>query len=95
MKKVNEKEVVVIATANETEIAMSKKNIENAQQVLNMMVDVLSFIEKNLGDRYEAEDKRGHAVIIARQQFEEGMEAVSSLIGYETMTIALDSVKNE
>ena len=93
MKKVNEKEVVVIATANETEIAMSKKNIENAQQVLNMMVDVLSFIEKDFV--YEAEDRRGHALIIARQQFEEGMEAVSSLIGYETMTIALDSVKNE
>ena len=93
MKKVNEKEVVVIATANETEIAMSKTSIKNAKQVLNMMVDVLSFIEKEFV--YEAEDRRGHALIIARQQFEEGMEAVSSLIGYETMTIALDSVTNE
>ena len=93
MKKVNEKEVVVIATANETEIAMSKKNIENAQQVLNMMVDVLSFIEKDFV--YEAEDRRGHALIIARQQFEEGMEAISTLIGNEAMTIALDSVTNE
>ena len=93
MKKVNEKEVVVIATANETEIAMSKKNIENAQQVLDMMVDVLSFIEMEFV--YDAEDRRGHAVIIARQQFEDGMEAISSLIGYETMTIALDSVTNE
>ena len=84
-----------VANVNEAEIKQSKANLENAQQVLNMMVDVLSFIEKNLGDRYEAEDRRGHALIIARQQFEEGMEAVSSLIGYETMTIALDSVKNE
>ena len=95
MKKINGKDVVAIQTANETEIALCKTNLQNAQQVLNMMVDVLSFIEKNLGDRYEAEDRRGHAVIIARQQFEEGMEAVSSLIGYETMTIALDSVTNE
>ena len=93
MKKFNEKEVVVIATANETEIAMGKKNIENAQQVLNMMVDVLSFIEKDFV--YEAEDRRGHALIIARQQFEEGMEAISTLIGNEAMTIALDSVTNE
>ena len=95
MKKINEKEVVVIATANETEIAMSKKNLENAQQVLNMMVDVLSFIEQNFGSCYEAEDRRAHAISIARQQFEEGMEAISTLIGNETMTIALDSVKNE
>lgn len=95
MKKVNEKEVVVIATANETEIAMSKKNIENAQQVLNKMVDVLSFIEQNFVSCYEAEDRRAHAVIIARQQFEEGMEAISTLIGNEAMTIALDSVTNE
>ena len=91
----NKKNGAQVANANETEIKQSKANLENAQQVLNMMVDVLSFIEKNLGGRYEAEDRRGHAVIIARQQFEEGMEAVSSLIGYETMTIALDSVKNE
>ena len=95
MKKINEKEVVVIATANETEIAMSKKNLENAQQVMKKMVDVLSFIEKNLGSCYEAGDRRAHAISIARQQFEEGMEAISTLIGNETMTIALDSVKNE
>ena len=95
MKKVNENDVLTIQTANETEIAFSRTSIKNAKQVLNMMVDVLSFIEKNLGDRYEAEDRRGHALIIARQQFEEGMEAISTLIGYETMTIALDSVKNE
>lgn len=95
MKKVNEKDVLVIQTANETEIAFSKTNLQNAQHVLNMMVDVLSFMEKNLCLGYEATDRRAHAVIVARQQFEEGMEAVSSLIGYETMTIALDSVKNE
>lgn len=95
MKKINENEVVTIATANETEIAMSKKNLENAQRVLNIMVDVLSLIEKNFGSCYEAEDRREHAIIIARQQFEEGMEAISTLIGYETMTIALDSVTNE
>ena len=93
MKKVNENEVKAVATANETEIAISEKNIENAQQVLNMMVDVLSFIEKEFV--YEAEDRRGHALIIARQQFEEGMEAISSLVGYETMVIALDSVTNK
>ncbi len=90
MKKIKEKEILTITTANETEIAISKKNLENAQHVLNMMVDVLSFIENEFV--YEAEDRRGHALIIARQQFEEGMEAISSLIGYETMTIALDSV---
>ena len=93
--KQNKENGTQVANVNKTEIEQSKANLKNAQQVLNMMVDVLSFIEKNLGDRYEAEDRRGHAVIIARQQFEEGMEAVSSLIGYETMTIALDSVKNE
>ena len=93
MKKINEKETVTIATANETEIAMSKKSIENAQQVINEMVEVLSFIEN--GFVYAAEDRRGNAIIIARQHFEEGMEAISSLIGYETMTIALDSVTNE
>ncbi len=95
MKKVNENEVKAVATANETEIAISEKNIENAQQVLNMMVNVLSFIEKSLANRYESADRRGHAIIIARQQFEEGMEAISSLVGYETMTIALDSVTSE
>ena len=93
MKKANEKDVLTIQTANETEIAFSRTSIKNAQQVLNMMVDVLSFIEKEFV--YDAEDRRGHALIIARRQFEEGMEAISSLIGYETMTIALDSVKNE
>ena len=93
MKKVNGKDVLTIQTANETEIALSRTSIKNAQQVLNMMVDVLFFIEKEFF--YDEEDRRGHALIIARQQFEEGMEAVSSLIGYETMTIALDSVKNE
>lgn len=92
MKKNNENGAQV-ANVNKAEIEQSKANLQNAQQVLNMMVDVLSFIEKEFV--YEAEDRRGHALIIARQQFEEGMEAISSLIGYETMTIALDSVKNE
>ena len=91
--KQNKENGARVANVNEAEIKQSKTNLENAQQVLNMMVDVLSFIEKEFV--YEAEDRRGHALIIARQQFEEGMEAVSSLIGYETMTIALDSVKNE
>ena len=91
----NKKNGAQVANVNEAEIKQSKANLENAQQVLNMMVDVLSFIEKNLGDRYKAEDRRGHAVIIARQQFEEGMEAISTLIGNEAMTIALDSVTNE
>ena len=95
MKKINEKDVLLIVTANETEIAMCKKNLENAQTVMNMMVDVLSFIEQNFGSCYETEDRRAHAISIARQQFEEGMEAISTLIGNETMTIALDSVKNE
>ena len=89
----NKKNGAQVANVNETEIKQSKTNLENAQQVLNMMVDVLSFIEKDFV--YEAEDRRGHALIIARQQFEDGMEAISSLIGYETMTIALDSVTNE
>ena len=91
--KQNKENGARVANVNEAEIKQSKTNLENAQQVLNMMVDVLSFIEKEFV--YEAEDRRGHALIIARQQFEEGMEAVSSLIGYETMTIALDSVTNE
>lgn len=95
MKKINGKDVVAIQTANETEIALCKTNLQNAQQVMNMMVDVLSFIEQNFGSCYEAGDRRAHAIIIARQQFEEGMEAISTLIGNETMTIALDSVKNE
>jgi hypothetical protein len=92
MKKVNGKDVLVIQTANETEIAMSKKNLENAQHVLNLMVNVLSFMEDNLCLGYEDTDRRAHAVIVARQQFEEGMEAISTLIANETMTIALDSV---
>ena len=91
----NKKNGAQVANVNETEIKQSKENLENAQQVLNMMVDVLSFVEKNLGNRYEAQDRRGHAVIVARQQFEEGMEAISTLIGNEAMTIALDSVTNE
>lgn len=95
MKQVNGKDVVAIQTANETEIAMSKKNLENAQHVLDVMVDVLSFIEKNFAKRYEAEDRRRNAIINARQQFEEGIGAISTLIGYETMTIALDSVTSE
>lgn len=92
MKKNNENGAQV-ANVNKAEIEQSKANLQNAQHVLNMMVDVLSFTEKEFV--YEAEDRRGHALIIARQQFEEGMEAISSLIGYETMTIALDSVTNE
>ena len=94
MKKNNENGAQV-ANVNKTEIEQSKANLQNAQQVINMMVDVLSFIEKNFGSSYEAEDRRGHAIIIARQQFEEGMETISTLIGNETMTIALDSVTNE
>ena len=93
MGKINGKDVLTIQTANETEIALSGMSIKNAQQVLNMMVDVLSFIEKEFF--YDEEDRRGHALIIARQQFEEGVEAISTLIGYETMTIALDSVTTE
>ena len=91
----NKKNGAQVANVNETEIKQSKANLENAQQVLNMMVDVLSFIEKNFGSCYEENDRREHAIIIARQQFEEGMEAISTLIGNETMTIALDSVTNE
>lgn len=91
----NKKNGAQVANVNKTEIEQSKANLKNAQQVLNMMTDVLSFMEKNLGNRYEAEDRRGHAVIIARQQFEDGMEAISTLIGNEAMTIALDSVTNE
>ena len=94
MKKNNENGAQV-ANVNKAEIEQSKANLQNAQHVLNMMVDVLSFIEKNFGSCYEAEDRREHAIIIARQQFEEGMEAISTLIGNETMTIAIDSVTNE
>ena len=95
MKQNNENGAKTAKNVNESEISQSKANVKNAQQVMNMMVDVLSFIEKNFESCYEAEDRRAHAIIIARQQFEEGMEAISSLIGYETMTIAIDSVKNE
>lgn len=94
MKKNNENGAQV-ANVNKAEIEQSKANLQNAQHVLDMTVDVLSFIEKNLGSRYEATDRRGQAIAIARQQFEEGMEAISTLIGNETMTIALDSVTNE
>ena len=52
--KQNKENGARVANVNEAEIKQSKANLENAQQVLNMMVDVLSFIEKNLGDRYEA-----------------------------------------
>lgn len=95
MKQNKENGAKTAKNVNEIEISQSMANVKNAQQVMNMMVDVLSFIEKNFGSCYEAEDRRAHAITIARQQFEEGMEVVSSLIGYETMTIALDSVKNE
>lgn len=93
--KQNKENGAQLANVNKEEIKKSEANLKNAQQVMNMMVDVLSFIEKNLATRYEAEDRRGHAIIIARQQFEEGMEVISTLIGNETMTIALDSVKSE
>ena len=93
--KQNKENGAQVANVNKTEIERSKTNLQNAQHVLSMMVDVLSFIEKNFGSCYEENDRREHAIIIARQQFEEGMEAISTLIGNEAMTIALDSVTNE
>lgn len=72
----------------ENEVRTSKMAETQVINFANVLADALTVLEKNLGDKYEEEDRRAKKIEDIRQSLKTAIEATSLLYAYEVQSRA-------
>lgn len=70
------------------EVKVSKMAESQVLDFANVLADALTDLEKNFGDKYEEEDRRGEQVEVVRQSLKAAIEATALLYAYEVQSRA-------
>lgn len=81
-----------VANVSKAEIEASKVNVKNVQQAIDRTVEILRNLDKTMARRYEASDRREEQLNEAQEHFMAAINNLGTLLGYEAITMALDSV---